>query len=45
MVSVEAHPQTQEDTLVVLPEGNIQDKVPVKPAMSETYIQSVLTEK
>ena len=45
MVSVEAHPQTHEDTLVVLPEGNIQDKVPVKPAMSETYIQSVLTEK
>jgi hypothetical protein len=44
-VSVEAHPQTHEDTLVVLPEGNIQDKLPVKPAMSERYIQSVLTSK
>lgn len=45
MVSVEAHPQTHEDALVVLPEGNIQDKVPVKPAMSERYIQSLLKAK
>ncbi|MEK7563582.1 MAG: hypothetical protein AAB544_04280 [Patescibacteria group bacterium] len=42
MVSVEAHPQTQEDSLVLIPEGNIQDKLPVKPAMSERYIQSLL---
>lgn len=45
MVSVEAHPHTHEDSLVLVPEGNIQDKLPVKPAMSERYVQSVLTSK
>ncbi len=42
-VSVEAHPQTHEDTLVVIPEGNIQDKMPVKPILSEGYVQSLLS--
>lgn len=41
-VSVEAHPQTHEDTLVVLPEGNIQGRLPVKPVQSERYIQALL---
>ncbi|OGJ62152.1 hypothetical protein A3C37_04250 [Candidatus Peribacteria bacterium RIFCSPHIGHO2_02_FULL_53_20] len=41
-VSVETHPKTHEDVLVVLPEGNIQDKLPVKPVQSEHYIQSLL---
>jgi hypothetical protein len=42
-VSVEAHPKTHEDALVVLPEGNVQDALPVKPVQSERYIQSLLT--
>ncbi|TSC98920.1 MAG: hypothetical protein Greene101449_770 [Candidatus Peregrinibacteria bacterium Greene1014_49] len=42
MVSIEAHPKTHEDVLVVLPEGNVQDKLPVKPIQSERYIQSLL---
>ncbi|MBM3227625.1 hypothetical protein FJZ27_02035 [Candidatus Peribacteria bacterium] len=42
-VNVEAHPQTQEDALVVIPEGNVQDRMPVKPSQSEHYIQSLLS--
>ena len=41
-ISVEAHPQTHEDTLVVIPEGNVQDKMPVKPVLNEGYVQSLL---
>jgi len=41
-VSVESHPQTHEDALVVLPEGNVQDRLPVKPKVAEQYVQSML---
>lgn len=41
-VSIEAHPKTNEDVLVVLPEGNVQDTLPVKPVQSERYIQALL---
>lgn len=42
-VSIEAHPQTNEDALVVIPEGNVQDRMPVKQSQSEAYIQSLLS--
>ncbi len=41
-ISVEAHPKTHEDALVVIPEGNVQDRMPVKPVLNEGYVQSLL---
>lgn len=41
-VSVEAHPKTHEDVLVVVPEGNVHDTLPMKPMQSERYVQMVL---
>ena len=41
-VSVEAHPKTHEDVLVVIPEGNVRDKMPVKPVLNEGYVQLLL---
>lgn len=35
---VDAHPHTKQDTLVALPEGNVQEKLPVKPAFSNRYV-------
>jgi hypothetical protein len=34
-VGVDAHPETQQDALIVLPEGKVQEKVPVKQVFSE----------
>ncbi len=42
-VTVSAHPSTHEDALVVLSEGVIQEKIPVKQSMSETYSGQVLS--
>ena len=36
-VAVSSHPATHEDALVVVPEGNVQEKIPVKTTFSETY--------
>lgn len=44
-VSVEAHPQTQEDALVVLPEGNVQERIPVKQSFSERYSGQILGQR
>lgn len=38
---VDAHPETHEDTLVLLPEGNVADKIPVRPNLSEQYLTSL----
>ncbi|UPA23044.1 hypothetical protein K8942_02415 [Candidatus Peribacteria bacterium] len=40
---VSAHPSTHEDTLMLLPEGNIQEKIPVKTSFSEQYAGQVLS--
>ncbi len=37
-VSVESHPDTQEDALVVMPEGHVQEKIPVKQTFSDQYV-------
>lgn len=37
-VAVSSHPKTSEDVLVVMPEGNIQEKIPVKTTFSEKYV-------
>lgn len=36
-LAVSSHPQTHEDALVVLTEGNVQEKIPVKTSFSEQY--------
>lgn len=42
-LAVSAHPSTQEDTLMLLPEGNVQEKIPVKISFSEQYAGQVLS--
>lgn len=37
-VRVDAHPQTHEDVLVALPEGNVREKIPVQPVYSDKYV-------
>jgi len=37
-VTVEAHPETHEDTLVVLPEGRVAEKLPLKRTVSNRYL-------
>ena len=41
-VRVDAHPQTQEDALVAVPEGNVQEKVPGKTSFSDRYVGQFL---
>lgn len=36
-VAVDAHPVTREDALLLLPEGVIQEKIPIKRSFSEQY--------
>lgn len=37
-ISVEAHPKTHIDQLIVVPEGNVQEKLPIKPSLSDRYV-------
>lgn len=37
-VTIEANRETHEDQLMVVPEGNVQEAVPLKPAFSEQYL-------
>ena len=37
-LTVSAHPTTHHDALMVQPEGNVQEKLPVKPAFSDRYV-------
>ena len=37
IVQVSAHPSSHHDALVVIPEGNVQEKLPIKPSMAEHY--------
>ena len=41
-LAVSSHPVTHEDALVAVPEGNVQEKLPVKPAYSEKYVSQML---
>lgn len=44
-VAVAAHPETQEDTLVLVPEGNVQEKIPLTQNMSERYAGQFLMQR
>lgn len=41
-VAVDTHPDTKNDALVVLPEGKVQEKVPVQQQFSERYAGQLL---
>lgn len=36
-VAVSSNPSTHDDALVVVPEGNVQEKIPVKVSFSDRY--------
>jgi hypothetical protein len=42
IVQVSSHPKTHQDALVVVPEGNIQEKLPIKPSFSDRYVAQFL---
>jgi hypothetical protein len=37
-LAVRSHPSTHQDQLVVIPEGNVQEQIAVKPTFSERYM-------
>jgi len=37
-VSIEENPDTHEDQLVVCPEGNVSEKIAIKPVFSDKYL-------
>jgi len=41
-VNVETHPESQQDQLAVVPEGNIVDALPIKPSLSEQYVSQFI---
>ncbi len=41
-LTISAHPSTHQDQLMVLPEGAVQEKLPLKPAVSDRYIGQFL---
>ncbi len=42
IVQVSSHPSTHEDALVIIPEGNVQEKMPIKPQLSDRYVGQFL---
>ena len=41
-MSVSSHPTTHQDALVVIPEGNVHEKIPVTVSKSENYVAQFL---
>ena len=42
LLQVSAHPITNEDTLIIVPEGNVQEKIPVKTSFCERYVSQFI---
>ncbi len=38
-LTVTSHPKTHQDVLVAIPEGHIQEKLPIKPTLGEEYVR------
>ena len=38
-VAISSHPQTHEDTIVLMPEGHVAEKLPIKKSLSDQYAQ------
>src|SRR3989338_2622701 len=41
-IGVTSHPRTHEDALVIMPEGNVQEKLPVNISFTDRYIGQAL---
>lgn len=41
-LSVESHPDRHEDAVMVIPEGTVQEKLPVKPKFSESILSQLV---
>lgn len=41
-LAVSSHPLTHDDQLVAVPEGNVQEKIPLKPVFSDRYVAQFL---
>lgn len=37
-LTISSHPTTHHDALAVIPEGNVQEKIPVKPVFTDRYL-------
>lgn len=42
-VDIAPHPQTQVDQLVIVPDGKVQESLPLKPALSDRYVSQFAT--
>jgi hypothetical protein len=40
-LAVSAHPSTHEDVVMIIPEGNIQEKIPLTQSLSDSYAGSI----
>ncbi|HVW67302.1 MAG TPA: hypothetical protein VHA78_06290 [Candidatus Peribacteraceae bacterium] len=43
-VAVSSHPSTHDDALIIMPEGNVQEKIPVKQSLSDQYAAVLVKE-
>ena len=43
-ISVDTNPETQKDQILVHPEGNVSEKIPIKFSLSEQYVQQYVDE-
>lgn len=41
-LAISSHPTTHDDTIVLLPEGNVNDRIPVKVQISNAYAHQAL---
>ena len=41
-LTVSSHPQTHHDTLTAVPEGNVQEKIPLKQTFNDRYVGQFL---
>jgi DNA-directed RNA polymerase sigma subunit (sigma70/sigma32) len=42
-IGVASNPSTHHDQLVVIPEGTVQEKIPIKPSMSDRYMGTLFS--
>ena len=43
-ISIESNPETNQDQLVVLPEENVSEKIPITSAFNERYLSQFATD-
>ena len=45
MLAVASHPSTHDDQLVAVPEGNVQEKIPLQTSVSDRYVAQFVTQR